>query len=294
MPARFSVLASGSAGNASLLQSDGFGLLIDAGMGPRKIATRLAAAGARWSSVNAVLLTHTHGDHWNHRTLAHLRRERIPFYCHVTHADALTVYSKEMARLQRERLVRTYQDADSLQFIPGLRCRPLRIRHDGGATFGFRLEGIDWAIAYVADLGSWTPNLAAELADVDVLCLEFNHDVEMERTSGRTPELIARILGDDGHLSNDQAANLLEYVLRLSRPGRLRHVVQLHLSRQCNFPDLAVTSARTVLNGDAATIRIHTAHQDQAGPVIAIDSVMKSRARPSPTCVPQWLPGWES
>ncbi len=61
-------------GNATLIESGDFGVLIDAGLGPRQLASRLAAVGRSWAAVNAVILTHTHADHWKDRTLAHLRR----------------------------------------------------------------------------------------------------------------------------------------------------------------------------------------------------------------------------
>ena len=70
MAARFCVLASGSSGNCVFVQSDGFGFLIDFGIGPRFIASRLAAVGATWRDVHAVFLTHTHTDHWKELTLA--------------------------------------------------------------------------------------------------------------------------------------------------------------------------------------------------------------------------------
>src|SRR5437764_4806665 len=89
MGLRFTVLASGSGGNATLVECDGFGLLIDAGLGPRQLATRLTAAGASWSSVHALLLTHTHSDHWNDNTIGHLMRRRIPLYCHPGHHRVL-------------------------------------------------------------------------------------------------------------------------------------------------------------------------------------------------------------
>ena len=76
MALEFTVLASGSSGNASLVRTNGFGLLLDIGLGPRDLAGRLAAIGAAWRNVHAVLLTHTHSDHWNERTLAYLRRFR--------------------------------------------------------------------------------------------------------------------------------------------------------------------------------------------------------------------------
>jgi phosphoribosyl 1,2-cyclic phosphodiesterase len=301
MAFRFTVLASGSAGNASLLQCDDFGVLIDAGLGPRLLGWRLGAVGLSWQDVDAVLLTHTHSDHWKDRTLAQLRRLRRPIYCHPSHHEALHAYGTEFAGLCAEDLVRPYEDGTDLPLSPTLVCRPVPLRHDGGATFGFRFEetGKRWAVAYVADLGSWTPALARALADVDLLALEFNHDVDLEKTSGRSPYLIARVLGDEGHLSNAQAATLLREVLRLSTPGRLRQVVQLHLSRDCNRPELAADAARRVLD-EHGTIALHTALQDIPGPTLApigngIHPPHEQRpkaSRPS-LCSQPLLPGFE-
>jgi phosphoribosyl 1,2-cyclic phosphodiesterase len=287
MPVRYSVLASGSSGNASFLEVDGFGVLVDAGLGPRRIAARLAAVGAKWSGVRAVLLTHTHGDHWNRRVLRHLRQGGIPLYCYSGHEEDLSRYGREFPRLRDMRLVRSYGDREAWELGPGVRCRALRLRHDGGDTFGFRFDGRGWSMGYVSDLGSWTAALARALAGVDLLCLEFNHDVDMEVTSGRSPALIARVLGAEGHLSNEQAAGLLREVVRLSPRERLRHLVQLHLSRECNRPTLAVRSAMAGLSRSGRTVRIHTACQDQAGPVV----ILQPRA---PVATQQWLPGWES
>jgi phosphoribosyl 1,2-cyclic phosphodiesterase len=305
---RFTVLASGSAGNATFIEACGFGLLLDAGLGPRQLAWRMAAVGLSWERVNAVLLTHTHGDHWNYRTLAHLRRMRIPFYCHRQHHEVLHSYCAEFSRLRSEHLVREYGPALDWELAPLFRCRPLRVAHDSGETFGFRFDapcdgnGRSVSLAYLADLGSWDEALVEELTDVDALALEFNHDVDMEWNSGRSPLLIARVLGDHGHLSNDQAAALVREVLDRSRPGRLRHVVQLHLSRDCNDPDLAVRSARAILDGADIAIQLHTAAQDAPGPMISLEALPEetefsllatsigSAEEPRQT----WLPGWEA
>jgi phosphoribosyl 1,2-cyclic phosphodiesterase len=273
MPFRFTVLASGSAGNASLLQAGGFGVLIDAGLGPRQLGWRLAEVGLSWRDVDVVLLTHTHGDHWRDRTLAHLRRLHVPIYCHPDHHEALLAFSAEFPALCDGNLVRTYEASMPLILSRSLACRPVALRHDAGATFGFRFEGSpepgdpQWALGYAADLGSWTADLARELADVDLLAVEFNHDVDLEKASGRPPYLIARVLGDEGHLSNQQAAALLDAVLRASRPGRMRQLVQLHLSRECNRPDLAAEAARSVLS-EHGEIPLHTAAQDEPGPTL--------------------------
>ena len=108
--------------------------------------------------------------------------------------------------------------------------------------------------------------MARLLLDVDVLALEFNHDVALERGSGRSPRLIARVLGDHGHLSNEQAAALVRHVLRLSEPGRLRHLIQMHLSRDCNRPALA----RQAVGDLPEHIEVHTAVQHRPGPRLAI------------------------
>src|SRR5689334_16292125 len=109
MVLRFTVLASGSGGNASLAQVDGFGVLIDAGLGPRQLAERFRAAGLSWSLVSAVLLTHTHSDHWKDRTLAYLRRRGVPLYCHAGHHRALRAYSPAFAGLLASGLVRPFE-----------------------------------------------------------------------------------------------------------------------------------------------------------------------------------------
>ena len=268
MALHFCVLGSGSAGNASFLRTEDFGLLIDMGLGPRQLSYRLSSAGANWTHVQAVLLTHTHTDHWNIRTLAHLKRHRIPIYCHADHEQSLAIGGSFDA-LQKQGLVRRYKALADFALAPGLHCRPVPLRHDSGATFGFRFEagpdlfGQTASLGYAADLGCWDELLVEHLADVDALALEFNHDVDMQHASGRHPLLIERVLGDEGHLSNAQAAELLRAILSRSAAGRLQHLVQLHLSRECNTPALARLSARAVL---AEEIEVHTARQDQPGP----------------------------
>ncbi len=309
MSMRFTVLASGSGGNASLLEVGGFGLLLDAGLGPRQLAARLTAAGSSWNAVHALLLTHTHSDHWHDRTFAHLHRRQLPIYCHAGHHAALDAYSPAFTALRAANLVRPFEAGESVVLAPGLHCRALPISHDAGATFGFRFEaapdlfGGTCSLAYLADLGCWDDALASALADVDVLALEFNHDVALEYASGRSARLIARVLGDGGHLSNDQAAGLLRDVLRRSEPGRLKYVVQLHLSRDCNRPHIAFAAARAVLDELKHEAEVHTASQDEPGATLQIGAAVPRRRASGPrgprrpraerTFVQTWLPGWE-
>jgi len=274
---RFSVLASGSSGNASLLEFNGFGLLIDAGLGPRLLAARLAAVGATWRIVSAVLLTHTHGDHWKDHTLGALLRGRVPLYCHREHFRELQAHGMNFAHLLEADLVRTYEREQDLTLTPHLTCRPLEVLHDSEPTFGFRFDateglfGAGWSLAYLSDLGCWSEALAEAAANVDVLALEFNHDIEMERGSRRPAVLIERVLSDMGHLSNAQAADFLRAILNASGPNSPHHLVQLHLSRECNRPYLAQAAARQVALDAPRPLAIHTASQYQAGPTITLN-----------------------
>ncbi len=267
---RFCVLASGSGGNAAFLDADGFGVLIDIGLGPRLLASRLATVGRSWHNVNAVILTHVHGDHWNDRTLAALRTHRIALYCHPAHAEQLAFYGPSFKPLRDAGLVRSFDGSDPLELPGGPTCTALAVPHDSEPTFAFRIEGSTglfgerWSLGYAADLGTAPRGLIDMFQDVDLLALEFNHDEEMQMQSGRPRELIDRVLGDRGHLSNRQAADSLRSILRETRTRNLRQVVQLHLSHQCNRPGLAQSAAKKALQDHPRQIGVHTAQQDRA------------------------------
>jgi L-ascorbate metabolism protein UlaG (beta-lactamase superfamily) len=289
MTGQWTVLASGSGGNASLLEWNGQGLLLDIGLGPRQFDSRLREIGFRWDGIRGVVLTHTHSDHWNPRTLARLVASRVPFFCHGEHLRPLQLGCREFQDLQFAGLVKTYHSGSEFVPVPGVRCRALALKHDGGPTFGFRIEEEaqtappKWAVGYAADLGSWDERLAQALADVDVLAIEFNHDVEMQLASRRARWLINRVLGEFGHLSNIQGAKLLEACVRRSSAGRLRHLVQLHLSRECNRPALAVAAAHESIARLALEIELHTAAQDEPGRSIPLrfDGAAEAGRRPA-------------
>jgi ribonuclease BN (tRNA processing enzyme) len=280
MALRFCALASGSAGNSMFMTVDGFGLLIDAGLGPRQLGWRLASIGASWGDVHAVLLTHTHSDHWRERTLQQLVQRSIPLYCHAGHQAYLQAQCGVFRQMLKANLVRSYHPGREFMLDERVSCRPIRVNHDSEPTFGFRLEGASgllgepWAVGYLADLGCWSDEHVEAMTNVDVLALEFNHDEHMERTSNRPIELIDRVLSDCGHLSNMQAAEFVRRLLVQADPGPT-HLIQLHLSRECNRPTLAQSAARAVLAKANRDINLHTASQDQAGPVLTIDPIQR-------------------
>lgn len=309
---RFVVLASGSAGNASYVEADGFGLLIDIGLGPRQLEARLLKMGLDWQRIQAILLTHTHSDHWNERSLARLAERGIPLYCHPQHHRLLRASSPAFVRLGEQHLLRDYEPGRLLSLSARLACWPFAVRHDSGLTCGFRLEGPPdlfgqpLTLGYAADLGSWDERVAKYLSDVDVLALEFNHDVVLQKASSRSPRTIARNLGHAGHLSNEQAADLIRHTLQQSGPERLQHIIQLHLSRECNRPALAVGALRELITQDSHRIEVHTARQDEPGPDLTIGFAeqkwsalhgQRRRRRSRPSGTPQFFqplfPGWD-
>jgi len=281
MAVQFAVLASGSSGNATLIRARGAGLLVDLGIGPRVLAERLASVGATWNDVAAAVLTHTHGDHVNNTTMRLLARLRVPFYCHEGHRGGLGRHSGFRA-LNTAGLVRHFDDRPFLT-PTGLGVEPVELRHDGGPTFGFRVEAKPErgrrpvVIGYMADTGSWSAEMAERFAEVDVLAVEFNHDVDLQRNSHRHPALIARNLGDRGHLSNRQGAAFLVEVLGRSGPSAVRHAVLLHLSRQCNDPQLAIKEARAAVRGVGRRVMIHAAMQSPAFPNVWVDPARRRR-----------------
>jgi phosphoribosyl 1,2-cyclic phosphodiesterase len=275
MTLQFAVLGSGSRGNSTLVcEENGGGLLIDVGMGPRTLDQRLASVGSDWSRVRAVVLTHTHGDHLDATCLPSLERHGIALYCHEAHRADLSG-DPSFERLEGRGLVRHYDGSPFLAPC-GFRVEPIPMRHDGGPTFGFRIESVARrraravSVGYVADTGCWTEGMADCLTDVDVLGVEFNHDVGMQRASGRPPALIARVLSDRGHLSNRQAAELVRCVVARSRRDRVGHLVLLHLSEQCNRPELAIHEARAAIEQAGRQTLIHASRQTPAHPNLRI------------------------
>lgn len=276
MAVRWEVLASGSSGNASLLEVEDRRLLLDAGLPPRRLTQLLGEVGVDWSGLHAMLLTHTHSDHWHPGVLEQLVERRIPLFCHHSHRTTLQLNGPAFVPLALQGLVRYFESGKRFSPIAGVSCTPLPVPHDGGDTFGFRLEGTghaargEWAIAYAADLGSWDRTLAPAFANVDVLALEFNHDLDLQKASRRPPWLVARVLGNQGHLSNHQGARLLKECLAHSHPDRLAHVVQLHISKDCNRAELAAEAAHATLAELGVAARVHTTWQGVRGPSIQL------------------------
>jgi len=268
MSVQVCVLGSGSRGNATLVMTPALHLLIDAGFTPDEMGRRLDGTGASWETLDALLLTHTHGDHLKKRCLSFCATHGIQFICHAAHARQLQ-NSRYFKRLEQKGLVRTHDGLAPLAVGAQSEAtlQPIALSHDAPPTFGFRIETAGIVVAYLADLGECALETARFIADADILALEFNHDEAMELASGRHPALIERVLSDIGHLSNAQAAEVFRQVLAHCSNGGPKVLLQLHLSAECNRPELAFRAAQEVSRAAGARTQIFSTRQESRGTV---------------------------
>ncbi len=261
------ILASGSAANCSVVGDVNSSLLIDIGLGVREMQNRLAATGFESSSIKAAVLTHTHTDHWKPASLNWLAKNGARLWCHAAHVDQISPTTKGLESLLNQGLVSFFQDGTPFRPIPSWTFTPIRVSHDAEPTFGFRFEREassgrkKGAMAYLADLGTATDSLPWEmLHDLDGLALESNHDPDMLESSNRPHHLIRRIRGNNGHLSNQQCGEAAARLVRQSS-GRLKSMVLLHLSRECNTAQLAKDASIKALKGLVDPKHLHVADQ---------------------------------
>ena len=241
-----SVLSSSSGGNCTLLRvHDGQRfrhLLIDLGLSPRRTREILSLFGLALKDVDAALLTHMDQDHLHPGWLAPqgkaspLREDAI-MLVHDSHFAAARA-----AALHRPNLLPIASENEPRHLFSDVRTHPaslpaaMRITtvlsaHDRAGAASFRLTlPCGAALGFATDIGRVTKSLLDLFAGVDVLAIESNYCPVMQLESNRPEQLKRRIMGGAGHLSNHETKEAVRHI------APKRHVVLLHLSRQCNTP----------------------------------------------------------
>ena len=243
------ILASGSAGNCSVLRSPAGTVLIDAGIGPRTLAKRLIGTGATIADVSAICLTHLDHDHFSKTWFNALLARNIRLFCHAPRVRDLMRHAKECFLdhpEQAETLTRLHAllipfDAHPFDVLPGLCVRAIPLAHDREGSHGFVFECAGARLGYATDLGRVPDTLLDAFTDLDLLAIEANYDPAMQMSSGRPWFLKQRIMGGAGHLSNAQALWAIRHLLDRAESRRSLlpdHIVLLHRSRDCNCPNL--------------------------------------------------------
>ena len=240
---RLVVLASGSSGNATLVESGGRAVLLDVGISARETLRRIAVAGAGDARIEAVLLTHEHTDHVRGaRVLA--RRLGIPVYGTNGTLRAAAGCLADVPDLM------PIERRDSLS-IAGMRITSFATEHDAAEPVGFTFESRrGHRVAVATDTGLITPEIADALAGAHAIGLESNHDPRMLAAGPYPPFLKRRIAGERGHLSNDAAAAALN---ACAWKG-LSHVFALHLSEQNNTPESVRAAFARPMRGNGGVV----------------------------------------
>ena len=257
---RFCVLASGSRGNATYIESGKTRILIDAGMSGKELQRRLAVIEVDIAAIDAIMVTHEHNDHI-HGVGVLSRRVGIPVF-----ANAAT-FAAAARTVHRLSAYNEFETGVSFQFH-GLEIHPFTISHDSADPVGFRISNGTHSLGYCTDTGRVSQLIRQRLASCQALVLESNHDIEMLQKGTYPPYLKQRIRSSQGHLDNGLASAFLEELLHED----LQHVVLAHLSEENNRPEIAYRLAVAALesnpNVKGRGLRVSVACQERVGELI--------------------------
>jgi len=266
-------LASGSLGNALLVASGGTRVLVDAGLSRRRLMAALAQDGATPADVAAVFVTHTHGDHFRSAAVGFCLAAGAPVYASPENLKHLARSVRGFVKLEKAGLARPI-DGEAVT-VGNVTAEAFPVPHDSpGTCQGFRLTlgggRARRTVTVATDLGHLPADAVPYFLDSTAVVLESNHDPNLLWASNRPVDLIKRIAGPNGHLSNGDSAEAVAEIVGRSRPGRVRHVVLAHLSRDCNRPELALQAQAFLARRPGQRVRLFAAAQHQAGPRIGL------------------------
>lgn len=267
---RVAVLGSGSAGNAILVETERTRVLVDAGFSGRSLAQRLMQIGRDPDAIDAIVITHDHGDHTQGMGV-YARRHGTPLYLTEATRDACS------GLLRGHETVVTYRATYSFS-IADLEIQPFVTAHDAADPVGIALldreTGCRFGVA--TDLGRPTQGIRHALSDCHALVLEANHDEVLLHQAPYPPSVKARISSSHGHLSNDAAARLATELLH----DELCAVILAHLSAESNRPELALEVVGTALRKIGYRGLVTVAPQHEPTEVYDL-SALRQRSAPS-------------
>ena len=245
---RFKSLGSGSTGNGTLIESTGHGgrttrVLVDCGFGFRHLERKLAEAGVRPADINAVFITHEHGDHIGCAS-AFARRFKVPVW--MSRGTQMAIGSSEW-----DGLLNIARDGQSID-LADLQLMPFTVPHDAREPLQLTCSDGTSKLGILTDLGHATPHVTAQLAHCHALLIECNHDPDMLAQSVYPTFLKQRVGGQHGHLSNEAAADIVKSVWHAG----LHTLMAAHLSTQNNRPELARLALANALVRDSDIIKV--------------------------------------
>jgi phosphoribosyl 1,2-cyclic phosphodiesterase len=246
----FCPLASGSKGNAIFFGTKNTRILIDAGISAKTVADRLDEIGVALSDIDAILISHEHTDHIKGLSSLALRNN-IPVFANSDTAKAIVEILGETPKFKIFSTGETFEFGD-------IEVHPFSVQHDTLDPVAFTIKTDSLKMGFCTDLGFATTLVQNHLKQCDYLYLEANHQPSMVHACNRPPIYKQRVLSRQGHLSNEQCADLLAEVVH----ANLKHIHLAHLSQECNNPELALEIVRTKLRSLGYEIETSIAYQE--------------------------------
>ena len=233
---RFCPLCSGSSGNATYIEAGGARLLIDAGLSCKRI-TLLSRIGVTPDTLSAILITHEHDDHVRGVNVLSKKYD-LPVYANAETWSMLQQTCKDVAPKNM-----CVFETDRDFYLKGVRILPFAVPHDAIRCVGYTVSDGAHKAAVCTDLGHVDARILEILSGSDLLLFEANHDVDMLMAGSYPYPLKKRILSGSGHMNNEDCAQAI-----ISLYGRgVRNVILGHLSRENNYPELAMVTVQSLL-----------------------------------------------
>lgn len=246
----FCPLASGSKGNCIYLGSGQTKILIDAGISAKAIKERLEQINVDLADIDAILITHEHGDHIQGLKMLACKMG-IPVYANSETAKGIVESLHECPKFKIFSTGETFELGD-------LEIHPFSIQHDTLDPVAFTVRLNSLKLGFCTDLGFVTTLVQNQLRECDYLYVEANHQPSMVYASARPMVYKQRVLSRTGHLSNTSCGQLL---CEVAHPN-LKHVHLAHLSSECNTPETALSVIRTILQEKGICLDMCTAPQE--------------------------------
>lgn len=255
----FCPLASGSKGNSIFLGTKTTRVLIDAGLSLSSLEKRLGEIGVDLQTIQAVLITHEHIDHIQ-GLLSLTKKLSIPILANAETAKGIC------AALGARPRFKIFTTGEPFTF-GDMEVHPFSVPHDTLDPVGFTVKTGDLKLGFCTDLGHVTSLIRKTLELSDYLYLEANHQPSMVHACSRPMVYKQRVLGRQGHLSNEDCAALL---LALHH-DKLKHVHLAHLSSECNAPELALKIVGEALSSKNPSVDLSIAFQEKNSKAILFE-----------------------
>lgn len=225
-----SVLASGSKGNCTYLETNNHKCLIDVGMNYKYISAKLEEIGVDIKDIDTILITHAHTDHIN--GLKKVVKDIKP-----------KIYLTEKMFNELGYEIENYNFISDDFILDDLNVEIIKLSHDADDINGYILSSNDKSMVYITDTGYINVKNHKRLKNKNLYIMESNHDVNMLMKGKYPYHIKMRILGDKGHLSNKDSANYLSNFIG----DNTKHIILAHLSHENNDPEIALNNLKEVL-----------------------------------------------